>query len=97
MRVYSYDEFFACPFTPGRFWWRKEGESMWLQWGSERGQHVLLYTHRQPNNWSAPGDVNGWDGDLDHPTLSPSIGILNDDGSSFTFHGFLEKGVLRSV
>lgn len=100
MRVHSYEEFFR-PIQKGKFWWSNTAEgipALLLQWGHKRGQHVLLYTSRQPNNWSAPGPVNGWDGNWDAPTLHPSIGINRHDGSpGYEWHGFLENGVLRDA
>ena len=94
MRAHSYEQFFASPFEPGRFWWTLEGHTMLLQWGTRRGQHLLLYMSREPNNWARPGAVLGFDGNLDEPTLSPSIG-LRDGAGGWQFHGFLEKGVLK--
>lgn len=39
-----------------------------------------------------------WNGDKEHPTLSPSIRIMGKyTGGADRWHGFLENGVLRSV
>ena len=65
---------------------------MLLRWGDLRGQHVLLYMRREPGNWSAPGDVLGWDGDLDQPTLHPSMLVQSESGGGW--HGYLRAGVL---
>ena len=97
MKVETYEEFFTKPFTPGRFWWTETGASMLLQWGETRGEHLMLYTNHAPNNWARKGNIAGWSGGLDRPTLSPSIGVWNDDETAFVFHGFLEDGVLRSA
>ena len=91
MQAMSYDEFFAEPFEKGRFYWSGPGVSLFLQWGAERGQHVLLYMNHQRGNWAAPGDKSGWDGNLDSPTLSPSILVPGE------WHGFLEQGTLRDA
>ena len=96
MRAHSYEEFFAEPITPGRFWWTEEGVSMLLQWGHRTGNHVLLFMRSQPSNWSESGERNGWDGDLDHPTLCPSLQIIAPDGST-AWHGFLRNGMIEML
>ena len=98
MRAHSYDAFFLAPFERGRFWWTEIGVTMLLQWGDKRGEHLMVYTSHAQNNWAAPGEVMGWDGNLDAPTFSPSIGVLHGDGSSgYQWHGFLEGGTLRDA
>ena len=70
---------------------------MLFQWGERRGEHVNLYMNREPNNWSAPGNVSGWDGNLDEPTLNPSIGVWNNDETAYVWHGFLRKGIMETI
>ena len=41
----------------------------------------------EPQNWAAPGSVNGWDGNEEEPTLSPSI-------VAGKWHGYLRGGKL---
>ena len=53
----------------------------------------VLYVNRQPNNWSAPGEVNGWDGDEERPTLNPSISHPYPGG----WHGYIRAGSLETV
>ena len=93
MRAHSYDEFFAEPITRGRWWWIEPGVSLLLQWGGRRGEHIRLYMRRAPDNWAEPGDTPVWDGDLDAPTLSPSILVRDSDGAE-VWHGFFERGRL---
>ena len=51
---------------------------------------VHLYPNHEEGNWAAPGDVNGWDGNEEFPTFSPSIWVNNRRG----WHGFLQCGQL---
>ena len=71
------------------------------RWGTDKaGRTVIfvrtpakevmrLYVKHAPKNWAEPGDVVGWDGCIDHPTLSPSI---KSDVTGF--HGYLRGGKL---
>ena len=94
-RAHSYEEFFAAPLEPGRFWWTEEGARLMLQWGEGRAEHIYLYVDHDDDNWAKRGLVSGWDGDLDEPTLSPSIGVKHRDGApGWAFHGFLQAGKL---
>ena len=34
-----------------------------------------------------------WNGDWDKPTLLPSIGLYNSDGTAYAWHGYLTDGV----
>ena len=62
----------------------------------DQGAELLcVYPSHAPNNWAQPGNVNGWDGDEETPTLHPSILIKSKD--RLGWHGYLEKGKLRSV
>ena len=94
-RAHSYEEFFAAPLEPGRFWWTEEGVTMMLQWGEGRAEHIHLYVDHHEGDWARPGPVSGWDGNLDEPTLSPSIGVNHrDEVLGWAFHGFLQAGKL---
>jgi hypothetical protein len=45
-----------------------------------------------------PGSLHWkWDGNKEAPTLSPSILVHGNPGWSKGWHGFLEKGILRTV
>lgn len=67
------------------------------------GELIRIYpSHEGPSdkhpsgNWAAPGPVEGWDGNIEEPTFSPSIyvgGSTDHPG----WHGFFEKGKLRTV
>ena len=67
------------------------------------GELIRIYTsHEGPTvkhpsgNWAAPGPVDGWDGDVDAPTLRPSIWV---GGSSDYpgWHGYLTDGKLSNA
>ena len=62
-----------------------------------RGAELIeVYPSHSDNNWAQPGPHNGWDGNEEDPTLHPSIfvgGSSNNPG----WHGYFEKGKLRSV
>ena len=55
------------------------------------GEVHRLYVERQPDNWAAPGPVKAWDGDLERPTLTPSIQTLPAEGG---WHGYITEGNL---
>ena len=45
-----------------------------LNEGQAPGVEILLiYPSHAENNWASPGPINGWDGNIEYPTLSPSI------------------------
>ena len=48
---------------------------------------AILYMERIKGNWAKPGDIVGWDGNKEFPTLSPSIKVGG-------WYGFLVKGKL---
>lgn len=54
--------------------------------GFGTGLHMLPVNSQHSPNWN-------WDGDLEHPTLSPSI--LSRSRKDRICHSFLEKGVFR--
>ena len=49
-----------------------------------------IYTRTDGKNWKEPGDVEGWDGNLETPTFSPSMWLLDREG----WHGFIQNGDL---
>ena len=59
--------------------------------GMLRGDPHRLFVERQPDNWSCPGPVKDWDGDLERPTLTPSIQTLPAEGG---WHGYIRAGNL---
>ena len=59
--------------------------------GVTGGEVHRLYVERQPDNWAAPGPVKAWDGDLERPTLTPSIQTLPVEGG---WHGYITAGNL---
>ena len=56
---------------------------------------LCLYPSHGENNWESPGPVRGWDGDEDHPTLTPSILVKTEAGGGW--HGYLTAGELHSA
>lgn len=49
-----------------------------------------IYTMRSEGNRAVPGNVNGWDGNLERPTFEPSIWLLGRKG----WHGYIRNGDL---
>lgn len=45
------------------------------------------------NNWAAPGPRNGWDGNVERPTLHPSIWLNDRRG----WHGWIKGGDLETA
>ena len=41
-------------------------------------------------DWTHPGPVSGWDGNLERPTFNPSIWVANKKG----WHGYIRDGNL---
>ena len=72
----------------GAFLWKDLGGNRAMLLLSVTGTLVLLFTNRQANNWAAPGPVSAWDGNIEKPTLWPSI--VDPMG----WHGFLIEGAL---
>ena len=59
---------------------------------------ISVFPMHAPNNWAEPGDVQGWDGELDadRPTLRPSI-FVGGSSPNPGWHGFFENGQIRTV
>lgn len=65
------------------------------------GVHRVAFRCRTHNTWCSvnlrgrghdkPNKSWSWDGDVDHPTLQPSINCLD------CWHGFIEKGVFLTA
>ena len=49
-----------------------------------------IYTMTDGKDWTHPGDVSGWDGNLEQPTFTPSIWLRNRKG----WHGYITAGNL---
>lgn len=63
----------------------------------ERGIELIeVYPMHAENNWAQPGPTNGWDGNRDAPTLSPSI-FVGGGTEKPGWHGFFEGGQLRNA
>ena len=73
-----------------------------LSWGEDQeGRRFLflrppgarslgaIYTHADLNDWGTPGPVNRWNGDMERPTLRPSIRLGE-------WHGFVTHGELTA-
>lgn len=91
---------------PGDFYWRvaessdsgmthrppKDGERpthMWFKCDQWRMHCIPIKPEKNENN-NASWD---WDGDLDKPTISPSI--KSSDGNRILWHGHIVKGELK--
>lgn len=94
MRVHNMESFWAGP--PGTFIWTDIADvrAMLLQvpdpFSGKGKSHIRLYMHHAPDNWAEPGNVCGWDGDEDYPTLNPSVHAKQ--GNYTVWHGFIVKG-----
>ena len=60
------------------------------------GELIAAFPSHIDGNWALPGPVNGWDGNLDEPTFSPSI-FVGGSSDYPGWHGFLRKGRLETV
>ena len=49
-----------------------------------------ILTMTDGKDWTHPGDVSGWDGNVDHPTFHPSIWLSDGNG----WHGYIRDGNL---
>lgn len=55
---------------------------------------LCLYVEHDNNDWTHEGPVKGWNGNVEHPTLHPSIQVLDADGNPTGWHGFVVAGGL---
>ena len=105
-RVFSYDDFFQPDAPPGTFWWTtmrdNDGQARRVLllktpcriFPRRLTDHSVLYVKHAPGNWARPGEIDGWDGNEDSPTLSPSILVQHiiDGQDVECWHGFLTAG-----
>ncbi|MXY79727.1 MAG: hypothetical protein F4Y94_08600 [Chloroflexi bacterium] len=64
---------------------------------TERGGELIrIYPNHAAGNWAQPGPVDGWDGNLEAPTLTPSIHV-GGSGPNPGWHGYFEAGKLRDA
>ena len=59
---------------------------------------IRVFPMHAPNNWAEPGDVQGWDGELDEnaPTLRPSI-FVGGRSPNPGWHGFVKNGKVSNA
>ena len=58
--------------------------------GKRRWTLARIYMNRSATDWAVPGDVEGWDGNLERPTLHGSVWLRDKKG----WHGFIKDGEL---
>ena len=97
----SYDEFWALGL--GAFLWTdtivngQSTPSLLIKVPNEPGSDVLevirIFPRRSESNWAASGQILGWDGNVEFPTLYGSLWHRKPEG----WHGFLENGELRAA
>jgi hypothetical protein len=90
-RVEGYDE---AKGTPGAFWWSGDPPkrlTFFCPCGCGSAGGVAVGVDLLDRDGNHP--VWQWDGDLDRPTIMPSIQFL----SGCKWHGFLTDGVFKSV
>ena len=49
-----------------------------------------IYTMTDGKDWTHPGDISGWDGNIERPTFNPSIWLSDRKG----WHGYIQDGNL---
>lgn len=76
---------------PGDFFWVAEHRIFWFLCPCGSGELTSIMV-TEPGEPSIPG-FWGWDGNLDHPTLTPSILRRTACG----WHGFMTAGEWRSA
>ena len=94
-----YDAFFA--YGPGAMAWEedKEGRRVLYFLAPPRPGWVCrfetarIHTETDGKDWTNPGPVKGWDGNIERPTFSPSIWLSDRKG----WHGFIRNGDLHSA
>ena len=90
----DYDAFYAHGI--GAMCWRRRHEQRALYFlapcqHSSRGfTGATILTMTDGKYWTTPGDVSGWDGNLERPTFDPSIWLRDRKG----WHGFIQDGDL---
>ena len=62
--------------------------------GRQRQQeYARLYTTRDEELWRKGAPINGWDGNVERPTFTPSIWLNDKKG----WHGFIRDGDLHDA
>ena len=90
----DYDAFFA--YGIGAMCWAhmEEPLSLWFLAPcsmSEKGwEPARILTMTDGKDWTVPGDVSGWDGNIERPTFDPSIWLSDRKG----WHGYIQDGNL---
>ena len=89
----DYDAFFE--YGIGAMCWRFDPEDRRMLYFIAPGNYGVsrIYTKRSETDWTVPGDVDGWDGNLERPTFQPSIWLIDRKG----WHGFIREGNLVTV
>ena len=55
-----------------------------------RFETARIFCRRSATDWSQPGEVLGWDGNVVKPTFNPSIWLYDRKG----WHGWIQRGDL---
>ena len=90
----DYDPFFA--YGLGAMCWRRRHDQRALfflaPYHNEllRFEGALILTMTDGSDWTVPGDVIGWDGNIKSPTFHPSIWLGDRKG----WHGYIQDGDL---
>ena len=69
-----------------------DGEGMFAGSGM-RFHGAKIYCETDGKDWTHPGDVRWWDGNLERPTFAPSIWLHDRKG----WHGFIRAGDLHDA
>ena len=90
----DYNAFFD--FGVGAMCWRKDTEGRRILYflapslSDARFDGARIYTMTDGQDWTHPGAVKGWDGNVERPTFNPSIWLSDKEG----WHGFIRDGNL---
>ena len=57
---------------------------------------LMILTNHAPGEWTEPGDVPGWDGNLIAPTFFPSINFKGSEEEG-SWHGWIRHGQLYTL
>ena len=96
----DYDAFYAC--GVGAMFWRFDEGCRVLYFlappvGYKNPEVKFcmgrIYTMTDGKDWTVPGEVNGWDGNVERPTFHPSIWLRDRKG----WHGFIRDGDLHDA
>ena len=75
------------------FWSEHDGHRvLWLLAPETDGRYspARIFVMHEAKNWAKPGNVSGWDGNLERPTFKPSIWLHDKKG----WHGYIRNGDL---